>query len=217
MTGMASAGMPRRDVARGLGAGAASLVLAGLSGAWTLAPPDLVPRPGFGFRSLRFTLTDAATAKTVTAADFRGKVVLLYFGYTNCTDVCPLTLNNVARIFRRLGPRAASMRFLFVTVDPARDTPAVLRSYTRHFGAASILGLRGTAPELAALAARMGASYGVHPSRDPAKYEVTHTTLTYVFNGEGAPAFSIVGLERPKLDLEGIGRDLTHLLDAGQV
>ncbi|MDE2333850.1 MAG: SCO family protein [Rhodospirillales bacterium] len=210
-------GMARRAFARGLGVGASGLVLAGFSAPWTLAPPDLVPPPGFGFGSLRFTMTDAETAKTVTAADFRGKVVMLFFGYTNCPDECPLTLNNAARIIERLGPKAASLRFLFVTVDPARDTLAVLRGYTHNFGTPNIIGLRGSEAELAALAKRMGARYSVHPSPDPLKYAVTHTLLTYVFNREGVPAFSIAGLAEPKVDLQGIARDLEHLLAADRV
>ena len=207
----------RRGFAQALGAAASGLVLAGFADGWKLAPGDLAPPPGFGFGSLQFTLTDAETGKTVTAADLRGKIVMLYFGYTNCPDMCPLTLNNAVRVFRRLGPKAADIRFLFVTVDPGRDTLSVLKSYLSKFSHTDLVGLRGTDAELASVAARMGARYSVHPSRDPEKYAVTHTALTYVFNRDGAPAFSITGLERSDIDLNGIARDLGHLVSTNQV
>ncbi len=70
---------------------------------------------------LDFTMTSAATGKTVTAADFKGKVTLLYFGYTFCPDVCPTTLSNVALVLKKLGSKADDVRLLFVTVDPNRD------------------------------------------------------------------------------------------------
>ncbi len=206
--------MRRRAMARHLGAVAASLLLAGFADGWTLAPPDLAVRPGFGFGALKFRLTDTETGKTVTEADFRGRVVMLTFGYTNCTDVCPLTLSNAARLFGMVGKQAADISFLFVTVDPMRDTLPVLRRYTRAFGAPGIIGLRGSPAELQAVAARMGARYSVHPSSNPEKYQVTHTTLTYVFNREGVPQFSIADLGQPKVALAGIARDLGHLVAA---
>ncbi len=209
--------MRRRGFAQALGAAASGLVLGGLAGGWKLAPGDLVPPPGFGFGSLKFTLTDAETGKTVTAADFHGRIVMLFFGYTNCPDMCPLTLTNAVRVFHRLGPKAADIRFLFVTVDPGRDALPVLKSYLSKFSQTNLVGLRGTPTELASVAARMGARYSVHPSTNPEKYTVTHTALTYVFNREGAPEFSITGLERPDIDLNGIARDLAHLVSANQV
>ena len=91
---------------------------------------------------LALSMTDVQTSRPVTAADFHGQVTLLYFGYTNCPDVCPATLYNVDKIFRLLGPAGARMNFLFVTVDPDRDTPAALAQYTALFGP-NIIGLRG--------------------------------------------------------------------------
>ena len=73
----------RRAMARCLGATASGLLLAGFAGGWRLAPPDLAPHPGFGFGALKFRLTDAETGRTVTEADFRGRIVMLTFGYTN--------------------------------------------------------------------------------------------------------------------------------------
>ncbi len=207
----------RRAVSRDLGMVAGSLLLAGMTGGWTLAPPDLAVRPGFGFGTLKFRLTDAMTGRTVTAVDFRGRIVMLTFGYSNCTDVCPLTLSHAAQLFHRLGQQATGIRFLFVTVDPMRDTVPALRRYIGAFGAKGLIGLRGSPAELQAVAARMGARYSVHPSSNPEKYQVTHTTLTYVFNRQGAPQFSIADLGQPKVELAAIARDLAHLVAADRV
>ena len=207
----------RRAVSRHLGTAAGTLLLAGMTGGWTLAPPDLAVHPGFGFGSLKFRLTDAMTGKTVTADDFRGRIVMLTFGYSNCTDVCPLTLSHAAQLFGMLGKQAADIRFLFVTVDPMRDTVPVLRRYIGAFGAKGLIGLRGNAAELQAVAAHLGARYSVHPSSTPEKYQVTHTTLTYVFNREGVPQFSIADLGQPKVALPEIARDLRHLVSADRV
>jgi protein SCO1/2 len=84
--------------------------------------------------SLQFTLSRTPDGKQVTAADFRGKAVMLYFGFTHCTTVCPVTMANVARVFRDLGPAASKVRMLFVTVDTKRDTPSDLALYVKNFG-----------------------------------------------------------------------------------
>ena len=76
-----------------------------------------------------FTLTNAQ-GKSVTNADFRGRYMLVYFGYTFCPDVCPTTLNDVAQAIDKLGPKADRLQPLFITVDPARDTPAIMSQYT---------------------------------------------------------------------------------------
>lgn len=84
-------------------------------------------------------------------ADFRGKVVMLYFGFVQCPDVCPTSLARAVEVMRRLGPDAARVQLLFVTVDPERDTPALLREYLAAFHP-SFLGLTGTPQEVAAAA-----------------------------------------------------------------
>jgi hypothetical protein len=93
--------------------------------------------------ALSFTMTRASDGKTVSAADYRGKIVLLYFGYTNCPDVCPTTLLNLTTMLKSMGKQADDVRVLFVTVDPNRDTLAVLKQYTQAF-APQVVGLRGT-------------------------------------------------------------------------
>src|ERR1044072_395552 len=79
-----------------------------------------------------FSLTDQS-GKTVTDQDLKGKPFLVFFGYTHCPDVCPTTLFDVSEVFRALGPDAKGLRALFVTVDPERDTPAVLKDYLSSF------------------------------------------------------------------------------------
>ncbi|MGH9518587.1 MAG: SCO family protein, partial [Terriglobales bacterium] len=97
---------------------------------------------------LQFSMTRASDGKLVTSADYRGQVVMLYFGYTFCPDVCPTTLANLSRILGQLGPDAQQVRVLFVTVDPNRDTLAVLKAYVKNF-APQVDGLRGTPDQLA--------------------------------------------------------------------
>ncbi len=92
--------------------------------------------------NLSFDMTDANTGKPVTASDFKGRFVLLYFGYTQCPDVCPLTLQRVAKVFDKLGEDMQHFRLLFVTVDPDRDTLPILKDYTAAFSPLFV-GLRG--------------------------------------------------------------------------
>lgn len=205
----------RRDAARllaGLGTG---MLLAGCQKKWKLDPQDFAAESSFG--SLKFTMTDASTGRTVTQADFRGKIVMMYFGYTNCPNVCPLTLTDTARIFHMVGTKAKEIRFLFVTVDPGRDTLPVLKKYVALFGASNIIGMRPTEAELKAAATRYKASYSVHPSPNPADYTVTHTSLVYVFNRQGTPEFMIPGLSSRSPDLKGIARDLAHVVSVNRV
>ena len=123
------------------------------------AEPEIIGVSG-AVPSLDLAMTDATTGKPVTAQDFRGKVVMLYFGYTQCPDVCPLTLQNLADVLKRLGKAADDVRVLFVTVDPNRDTLPILKDYTAIF-APQIVGLRGGANDLARLARRYRIGYSV--------------------------------------------------------
>jgi protein SCO1/2 len=158
---------------------------------------------------LALTMTDVATGQTVTAADFKGKITLLYFGYTNCPDVCPATLYNIDKILRRLGPQAANVRLLFVTVDPDRDTAAILAQYTGLFGP-NIIGLRGSADQLYNLARRYRVVFSV--SKTPT-YTVTHSAAIYVFDQTGTARFLIAGLDTTQPDIAGITADIAALGD----
>jgi len=164
---------------------------------------------------LAFTMTDATTGKTVTSADFRGKLVMLYLGYTMCPDVCPLTLQNVGVILKKLGPRASDVRLLFVTVDPNRDTLPVLKRYTSLF-APQVVGLRGSADQLAQLARRYRLAYSVSPANKTHPYEVTHSSAIYVFDQDGRPQLLVPSLATTKPDLAGTADDLQRLLNRSQ-
>jgi protein SCO1 len=161
---------------------------------------------------LVFTMTRASDGKAVTQADYRGDIVLLYFGYTFCPDICPTTLANVADILKRLGPEAMHVRMLFVTVDPNRDTPKVLVQYVRNF-ASQIDGLRGTPDQLAVLARRYRVVYSAEPATKDHPYEVTHSSAIYVFDGSGAARLLIPSLATTKPDLAGTATDLQRLIE----
>jgi protein SCO1 len=160
---------------------------------------------------LKFTMTRDTDGKTVTAADFKGKVVLLYFGYTNCPDVCPTTLMNVTDMLKKLGKGADDVRMLFVTVDPNRDTLDVLKQYTGAF-ATQIVGLRGTPDELATLAKRYRVSYSVTPAENGKPYEVTHGAAVYVFNRQGDIKVLFTRLSAPNVKLGPWTEDLRQMV-----
>lgn len=133
---------------------------------------------------LEFSMVRASDSKAVDAEAYRGKTVLLYFGYTHCPDECPTTLTDLADMQRRMGPRAKDVRVLFVTVDPARDTLPVMRAYVRAFGP-GIDGLRGSPNEIAALARRYRVLYEADPGKPGQPYEVMHSDSVFVFDSHG--------------------------------
>jgi len=140
-----------------------------------------------------------------------GRVVMLYLGYTQCPDVCPLTLHNIADVLGRLGKTADDVRVLFVTVDPNRDTLPLLKQYTAAF-APEIVGLRGSPDELARLARRYRLAYSVSPATKMHSYEVMHSSAVYVFDRDGYARLLITSLESANSDLSGTADDLGRLL-----
>jgi protein SCO1/2 len=199
-----------RPASRGRGAFvAAGLALALLAGCGDGAKWHAVDVSG-SLPRLSFALTRSKDGKRVTEADYRGRVVLLYFGYTQCPDECPTTLANAAAILTRLGAAAQSVRMIFVTVDPSRDTAPVLSAYASNF-APEIEGLRGTPDELAALARRCRVLYSVTPATRDHPYEVTHSAGVYVFDRRGG-ARLIALLDSTKPDIAGTAADLQRLL-----
>lgn len=132
---------------------------------------------------LQFNLTDQDN-RAVTAADYRGKIVLLYFGYTNCPDACPTTLTTLADVMRRLGPSASKMRVLFVSVDPQRDTASVLKRYVAFFGP-QFVGLRGDDGELTELSKRYRIAYHREPPDHNGYYAVDHSSAIFIFDASG--------------------------------
>ena len=130
-----------------------------------------------------FALTDPA-GKPRTLADYRGKVVVLFFGYTQCPDVCPTTLAALAETMKMLGPDAAKVQVVFVTVDPDRDTAPLLASYVTAFDP-SFVGLSGDAEAIARTAKEFKVLYQKQPGKTPESYTVDHSAGTFVFDPQG--------------------------------
>ena len=192
------------------------LVYAGLFAALLAAPPSAQAWHSTDIAgtlpTLDFAMTRTSDGKEVSATDYKGKVILLYFGYTFCPDVCPTTLFNVTLILRKLGPLADSVRVLFVTVDPNRDTPDILKQYTTSF-APQTVGLRGTADQLAALARRYRVAYSVESATRDHPYEVTHSSGVYVFDRNGDVRLLFSGMATAHPDLDGFADDLRALIE----
>lgn len=132
----------------------------------------------------RLELTDHNGAKR-GLADFRGKLVVLFFGYTHCPDVCPTTLSDLAAAFKLMRPdEAAQVQVLFVSVDPERDTAEMLRQYVPYFHP-SFLGLSGSRAEIAAAAREFRISYRKHVEPGATGYLVDHTAGSYVLDKSG--------------------------------
>ncbi len=119
-----------------------------------------------------------------TLTDFRGKVVAVFFGYTQCPDVCPTTLADFAEVRRRLGADADKLQVVFVTLDPERDTAAVLSQYVPAFDP-SFVALYGTAGETAETAKEFKVFYMKVPGKTATSYTLDHTAGTYVFDKDG--------------------------------
>lgn len=161
--------------------------------------------------SLVFSMLRAPNGARVSEMNYRGKVVMLYFGYTFCPDVCPLTLQNVATILDRMGTDQAAVDMLFATVDPKRDDLKTLARYTALFSP-RIVGLRGSSDELARLARRFRIAYSVTSSGDDHDIEVTHSSAIYVFDRTSACRLLVPSLASPTPDIAGVVSDLTMLI-----
>jgi protein SCO1/2 len=155
-----------------------------------------------------FSLTDG-DGKRVTDRDLRGKYVLIYFGYTFCPDVCPTTLNQVAEAMDRLGPRADRVQPVFITIDPRRDTPPVMKQYVASFGP-RIMGLTGTEAEIAAVAKEFRVYYAPHRTGDgPNDYTMDHSSVLYLLDPDG----KFISPLRADDDAKQLTADLTKLLN----
>ncbi|MGH6609587.1 MAG: SCO family protein [Burkholderiaceae bacterium] len=130
-----------------------------------------------------FTLTDHTGAKR-TLADYRGKVVAVFFGFTQCPDVCPTTLSDMAQVKKQLGKDGDKLQVLFITVDPERDTQQVLASYVPQFDP-SFVGLYGSPEQTAATAKEFKVFYQKVAGKTPTSYSVDHTAGTYIIDREG--------------------------------
>ncbi|GAB4498496.1 MAG: SCO family protein [Anaerolineales bacterium] len=120
----------------------------------------------------------------VSLRDFRGKVVLLYFGYTFCPDICPGTLGNVAQALRDMGTKAEDVQLIMVSLDPERDTPEKLADYMNHFHP-SFIGITGTKEQLDEIASLYGIYYQKSEGSNATGYLIDHTATLLVLDREG--------------------------------
>jgi protein SCO1/2 len=130
-----------------------------------------------------FALPDAE-GKPRTLADFKGKVVALFFGYTQCPDVCPTTMAELAEVKHQLGADADKLQVVFITVDPERDTPQVLSAYMANFDPAFVA-LRPTPDQLAATAKDFKVYYKKVDGTKPGSYTMDHSAATYLYDPQG--------------------------------
>lgn len=159
----------------------AALLLAGCAGPG--APEWRLTDVSGHLPDLKFQLTDD-NGHVVDGKDYRGKVAILYFGYTHCPDVCPLTLTHLHMVMQRLGALADDVRILFVSVDPERDTPEVMHAYVNAFDPRAV-GLTGTDKQIEGMAKRYRSAYSRGTEKDNGSYDVNHSSAIYIFDAEG--------------------------------
>lgn len=160
----------------------ATVAIAALAGCQRAEPAAAVredTRPAFGGD---FTLTNQDNQR-FRLEDVRGRPVLLFFGYTSCPDMCPVTMSRIMGALSRVGSRAPEVVTLFVSVDPKRDTPAVLKEYVGSFKT-PLIGLTGTDEEIARVASAYHASYELVPT-GTRNYLVNHTSAMFLIDRQG--------------------------------
>jgi protein SCO1/2 len=172
-------------------------------------------QPSTSFKSIDITganyarelaLTDQTGMKR-TLADYRGKLVVIFFGFTQCPDVCPTTLSDMAEVRKQLGKKGDAVQVIFVTVDPDRDTQALLAQYVPTFDP-SFVALYGDAAQTAAAAREFKVFYQKVPGRTETSYSIDHTAGTYVIDREGKPRLFV----RHGTPVADIVSDLERLL-----
>ena len=119
-----------------------------------------------------------------TLADFKGKVTVVFFGYTQCPDACPTTMAELSGILKTLGPDAAKVQVVFITVDPSRDTPALLKNYVTNFRP-DFVALRGDEAQTQAVIKDFKLIVEKVPGKTPGSYTIDHTAGTYVYDPQG--------------------------------
>jgi len=154
---------------------------------------------------LAFNMTDDA-GRPVSAETYRAKTVLLFFGYTNCPDVCPTTLATLAQALKDTKTHGANAVVLFVTVDPERDTLTRMHDYAKAFGPWTV-GLRGTQDDLRTFTKRYRVTYSYGKTDKAGNYEVMHSTGVFVFDGNGRSRLLIL----PRDSAAAITADLDQL------
>jgi protein SCO1 len=165
-----------------------TIVMLGVSVAFALSRWDAMSSPSIGGP---FTLI-ASDGSTVTDKAYRGKWLMVYFGYTFCPDACPTTLTDISGALQKLGPLAAKVQPIFISVDPKRDTPRVMAEYMKSFDP-RIVGLTGTPQQTAAAAQQYHVVYYASGNVDGGDYLVDHSSLIYIMSPQGEFVGSLVG------------------------
>jgi cytochrome oxidase Cu insertion factor (SCO1/SenC/PrrC family) len=165
---------------------AAGLAAAFLIALWLLSgfgrtSGDLTPSANAIGGSFQLT---GADGQRVSDRDFRGKWLLVYFGYTHCPDICPTTLVDISQTLRLLGADAERIQPLFISVDPERDTPQIVGEYVKEFDD-RIIGLAGTPEEIAVAAKAYRVFYAKREDADEGNYYMEHTAFVYVMGPDG--------------------------------
>lgn len=145
-----------------------------------------------------------------TLASFQGKITVFFFGFTQCPDVCPTALASLAETMALLGPDAAQVQVVMITVDPERDTGEILARYTTTFSP-GFIGLTGSPEQLSATARSFKAYYAKVRTAQPGQYTMDHSSSFYVFDKNGQPRVLIRGDSPPQT----IATDLRTLMQAG--
>ena len=151
-----------------------------------------------------FVLTDH-NGQPFRLRDHRGEVILLFFGYTSCTEACPVILGRINSVFKQLGADRDKALAVFISVDPERDTTQVLRDYVRYFSAHTVA-LTGKKEEIDAAVKQYGAKYEIEKSDSALGYHVNHTTDIYLIDQGGTLRSRFKYTERPGAIVEGVRR-----------
>lgn len=197
----------RRSVVLGM-AGAALIAgcdrIAGNNGAPTFHFTDITGAE-FG-RKLDLPDVDG---KPRSLADWKGKVTVVFFGYTQCPDVCPTTMAELAQIRKLLGDDADKLQTVFITIDPERDTAEILKGYVANFGP-GVVALRGNAEQTAAAAKEFKVFFAKVPGKSPGSYTMDHSAASFVFDPQGRVRLFVPYGGDPKV----LATDIKQLLAA---
>jgi protein SCO1/2 len=158
-----------------------------------------------------FTLTSHLGSK-VSLSDYKGKIVILLFGYTHCPDVCPTQLNDMQRLLKSLGDKADQVQVLFITFDPARDTAKALKKYLAFFNP-TFVGLTGTDKEIAAVAKQYKAQFIKRELGSKTRYMIAHSSAVYLLDKQGQlRSVYFQNLEDANVTLPRMASDIEQLL-----
>ena len=191
-----------------------ALVLALLTvGCDRLAPSNLPAFKGIDITGAEYARTfelPDQNGKLRTLADFKGKVTVVFFGFTQCPDVCPSTLAELSQVKKQLGAAGQDVQGIFISVDPKRDTPALLKAYVESFDP-GFVALRGTPEQTTATAKEFKVFFAQVPGKTEGSYSVDHTAGSYVFDRQGKVRLFV----RYGSGAEALAADLKTLLAAG--